>query len=207
MTNWIDAQKALAKADPVLAALMKEVGPCTLKGNKRQPYVALLEAVAHQQLHGKAAMTIYNRFLALFGGKEPEPEALLAIEDAALRACGFSANKVLALKDIAAKAQDGTIPTRKQAARMSDDDLIKQIKTVRGVGRWTVEMLLMFTLARPDVLPVDDFGVREGFKTLYHKRRQPTPKELAKFAARWSPWRSVASWYMWRALELSRDRG
>ena len=207
MTNWIDAQKALAKADPVLGALMKEVGPCTLKGNKRQPYAALLEAVAHQQLHGKAAMTIYNRFLALYGGKEPEPDALLATEDVALRACGFSTNKVLALKDIAAKAQDGTIPTRRQAARMSDDDLIKQIKTVRGVGRWTVEMLLMFTLARPDVLPIDDFGVREGFKALYHKRRQPTPAELTKFAARWSPWRSVASWYMWRALELSRDRG
>lgn len=207
MTRWSEAEKALIKADPALRPLIKACGPCQLKPQRTEPYAALLRSIAHQQLHGKAAETIFGRFLALYDGQVPGPEALLKTSVAKLRACGFSESKVLALRDVAAKTVEGIVPTRRQAARMSDEDLIKRITQVRGVGRWTVEMLLMFTLGRADVLPVDDFGVREGFRIHYRKRRQPTPKELAQYGERWLPWRSVASWYMWRALELSRQHG
>lgn len=207
MTRWIAAEKALIKADPALKPLIKVCGPCQLRPQRAEPYAALLRSIAHQQLHGKAAETIFNRFKALYGDNIPAPEDLLKTPMAKLRACGFSESKSLALRDVAAKTVEGVVPTRRQAARMSDEDLIKRITEVRGVGRWTVEMLLMFTLGRADVLPADDFGVREGFKVHYNKRKQPTPRELAGYGERWAPYRSVASWYMWRALELSRQRG
>lgn len=204
MTLWTDAERALIKADPALKPLIKAAGPCTIKPQKIELYASLLRSIAHQQLHGKAAETIFSRFKALYDDEIPTPEALLKTRMPKLRACGFSESKALALLDVAAKAADGTIPTRRAALKLSNEELIKRITAVRGVGRWTVEMLLMFNLARPDVLPVDDFGVREGYKVHYGLAAQPKPKELAAYGERWAPYRSIASWYMWRALELSR---
>jgi len=182
----------LTAADPVLGAHIARIGPL----KRRVPefselYPALLSAVAHQQLHARAAAAILGRLKALGGGEFPAPEVLLALPDAALRGCGFSASKMTAIRDIAAKAVDGTIPSRARALRLRDSELIERLTRIRGVGQWTVEMLLIFTLRRPDVLPVDDFGVREGFKRLHGLAAQPKPKELARIGEVWAPYRDV----------------
>jgi DNA-3-methyladenine glycosylase II len=174
----------------------------------RDLYQALIRAIAHQQLHGRAAQAILGRFIAQFPGEDfPSPERVLATPDDPLRACGFSAAKLLAIRDICAKTLDGTVPARQQAARLSDEALIERLITIRGVGRWTVEMLLIFTLGRPDVLPVDDFGVREGYRVLYDLDAQPKPKALAEAGLAWSPHRSMATWYLYRAVEEARLQG
>lgn len=198
--------RELGRADPVMARLIRAAGPCTIKPKRGQaPYQALMSSVAYQQLNGKAAETILGRFFALYPGvRFPTPEELLATPDETLRGVGFSRSKALALRDIAAKALDGTIPERRVIARLADEAIIERLIVVRGVGRWTIEMLLMFTLARPDVLPVDDFGVRAGFKLAYGKRQMPTPKALRTFGERWAPHRTTAAWYLWRALDLHR---
>jgi DNA-3-methyladenine glycosylase II len=197
----------LRKVDPVLAAVMRRAGPCTLQPEKRRsPFEALVRSIAHQQLNGKAAATILGRFHALYPGtRYPTPDELAATSDDLLRSVGFSRNKVLALRDIAARTLDGTIPERRVVARLPDEAVIERLTQVRGVGRWTVEMLLMFTLGRPDVLPVDDFGVRNGFRLAYRKRQMPQPRVLAKFGERWAPYRSTAAWYLWRAVDLERE--
>lgn len=164
-----------------------------------------MRAVAHQQLHGRAAQAILGRFDALYPGQGfPEPEAVLATPETALRDCGFSGPKIAALRDICAKTLDGTVPTRRSSARFTDAELIERLTSIRGVGRWTVEMLLIFTLGRPDVLPVDDFGVREGYRVLYELDTQPKPRELATLAEAWAPYRSTATWYLYRAVEEAR---
>src|ERR1700757_853582 len=169
----------IAKADPVLGAFITRHGPLRrAKPDFAEPYHALLSAVAHQQLHARAALAIFGRLKTACGDIVPDPHSLLALPDETLRACGFSANKAAAIRDVAAKAADGTIPTRARAMRLSDEELIQRLVTIRGVGRWTVEMLLIFTLRPPDVLPVDDFGVREGFKRLHGLEAQPKPKAL-----------------------------
>jgi len=203
---WQDAEQYLAKADRQLGKVIKLAGPCQLRPIRgRSPYEALSRAVAFQQLHGKAAQTILNRYLALFPGQDfPSPEQVLQVKDSTIRACGFSASKVLALRDIAAKTVDGTIPDRKTCVRLDDAQIIERLTQARGVGRWTVEMFLMFTLARPDVLPVDDFGVREGYRLLHGLDEQPKPKVLAELGQHWAPWRTVAGWYLWRAVEQAR---
>jgi DNA-3-methyladenine glycosylase II len=192
--------------DPVMLALARAAGPFTLRPDRRRtPYEALIRAVAHQQLTGKAANTILGRFVSLYGGTGyPEPGELLATTDEALRAAGFSRAKVASLKDIAARTLDGTIPPRRALSRLTDEDIIERLTEVRGVGRWTVEMFLIFTLGRPDVLPVDDYGVRSGFRIAYRKRELPPPKRLAAFGERWAPHRSTAAWYLWRAVDLRR---
>lgn len=193
----------LAASDPDWDALIARIGPCTLALKpQRQPYEALVRAIAYQQLHGRAAEAILGRFLALYPGKPfPLPEDILATEEAAMRACGFSASKVITIQGIAAGAQNGVVPTLQDAGMLSDEALIVRLITLRGVGRWTVEMLLMFTLGRPDVLPVDDFGVREGWRVFKSLDAQPTPKALAEIGKAWSPYRSTAAWYLWRAAE------
>jgi DNA-3-methyladenine glycosylase II len=190
-------------ADPALAGLIARIGPSRLKPlTDRDPYEALVRAIAHQQLHGRAAEMILGRFLALFPDTRfPDPASVLATEDAVLRACGFSASKIAAIRDIAARTLDGTVPTRAGAADISDEDMIGRLTTIRGVGRWTVEMLLIFALGRPDILPVDDFGVREGYRLLHALPAQPKPKELARLGEPWSPFRSTAAWYLWRASD------
>jgi DNA-3-methyladenine glycosylase II len=189
-----------------MRALMRAAGPCLLKPERgRTPYQALIRAIAHQQLTGKAAATILSRFLALYGeGRFPEPAELLATGDDILRSTGFSRAKVASLKDIAARTLDGTIPPRRALARLPDEKIIERLTRVRGVGRWTVEMFLMFTLARPDVLPVDDYGVRNGFRLAYGLEELPRPRDLAEFGRRWAPHRSSAAWYLWRAVDLHR---
>jgi DNA-3-methyladenine glycosylase II len=202
-----DALRHLRRADPVMAELIRRAGPFAPKPERGVgPYEALVQAVAHQQLTGKAAQTILGRFYALYDGDGcPEPARLVETADEALRGCGFSRAKSASLKDIAARTLDGTIPPRRALARMKDDAIIERLIEARGVGRWTVEMFLMFTLGRPDVLPVDDYGIRMGYRIAYGKRTMPRAKALAKFGERWAPYRTTASWYLWRAVDLHRE--
>ena len=182
--------------------LFERIGPPALVVERREPFEALVRAIGHQQLHGNAARAILGRFVALYPGDAfPHPDAVLATPEAALRGCGLSASKVAAIRDICAKSVDGTVPTAQEADGLDDETLIARLCTIRGVGRWTVEMLLIFTLGRPDVLPVDDFGVREGWRLLNGLEKQPRPKELAAVGADWAPHRSLAAWYLWRASD------
>jgi DNA-3-methyladenine glycosylase II len=194
-------------ADANFGALIRRVGPPRLEiQRQRSPYEALIRAIAHQQLHGRAAEAILGRFSALFPGDAfPHPDAVLATADLALRGCGFSGSKIVAIRDICAKALDGTIPTRRASTRMDDAALIERLTSIRGVGRWTVEMLLIFTLGRPDVLPVDDFGVREGYRLLHGLDAQPKPRALAEIGLSWAPYRSHATWYLYRAADEARQ--
>ena len=194
--------------DHAFAGLIRRVGPPRLAAEidrRSSPYEALMRAIAHQQLHGRAAQAILARFIALHPGTSfPLPAAVLQHPEAALRACGFSAGKIAALRDICVHALNGTIPTRRGAVRLSDEALVERLTGIRGVGRWTVEMLLIFGLGRPDVLPVDDFGVREGFRILHGLEAQPKPRALAEIGAAWAPYRSLAAWYLWRAAERAK---
>jgi len=167
-----------------------------------RPFDALAESIAYQQLSGKAAATIFGRVRALYPKRKwLDPEQLLATPDETLRAAGLSRAKTAALKDLAAKTIDGTVPAGRALIRMSDDEIITRLTAVRGIGRWTVEMLLLFDLGRPDVWPVDDYGVRKGFAKTFGRRKLPTPKQLMKFGEKWRPYRSAAAWYFWRALD------
>jgi DNA-3-methyladenine glycosylase II len=198
----------LTTVDPLMGDLIARVGAFTLTPELTQsPFHALMRAIVYQQLSGKAAGTILGRVLALMpkGRGRPRPEELLAIDDARLRAAGLSGNKLLALRDLAAKAQDGTVPTLAALRRLSDAEIIERLTTVRGIGVWTVEMLLLFRLGRSDVLPVADLGVQKGYQLTYRKRALPTAKQLLKAGETWRPFRSVASWYLWRAVDLSKS--
>lgn len=192
--------------DTAWAELIARIGRPRLQVERgRSPYEALLRAIAHQQLHGTAARAILARFQALYdAGTFPSPAQVLSTPEAALRGCGFSTAKIACLREIGARAIDGTVPTRRQAALLSDAELIERLTGIRGVGRWTVEMLLIFTLGRPDVLPVDDFGVRDGYRALYGLPEQPKPRDLAAIGEAWSPFRSTAAWYLWRASDEAR---
>lgn len=196
------------RRDPVLKGVIRQVGPFTMKPARRQPYEALVRAIAHQQVHGRAAEAILGRFLDCCACEGfPSPEAVLALTPEAMRACGLSANKVLAIRDIAEKTAAGVVPTRAAARRLSDEELIERLVPLRGVGRWTVEMLLIFTLGRPDVLPVDDFGVREGYRVAAGLPEQPKPKALKEIGEAWAPFRTTAAWYLWRAADLHKEGG
>jgi DNA-3-methyladenine glycosylase II len=196
------AVKQLAKADPVLARLMKRAGPFALQTRHlHNPFEALARNIVFQQLHGSAAEAIHRRVVRLFGGGRLRPQDVLAAPDEELRGVGLSGAKAAALKDLAAKTLDGTVPTLSRLRRMGDEEIVERLTQVRGIGRWTVEMLLMFRLGRPDVLPVGDYAVRKGFMVAYGLDEMPKPKALELHAEAWRPYRSVASWYMWRALE------
>ncbi len=211
-----DAERAcreLAAADPKLGALMRRAGPFALRlKSQHSPFEALLESIIYQQLHGKAAAAILKRLLTAFGELHPAPEHLLQAPDDLLRSVGLSGSKTKALRDLAAKTLDGTVPTLAQIRRMPDDEIVERLTEVRGIGTWTVEMLLIFRLGRPDVLPVTDYGVRKGFALTFNRLPKSKPFDasmLAKADAmlrrseRWRPWRSVASWYLWRACDLA----
>ncbi len=201
-----DALKHLSKNDAVMRKLIREVGVCQLKPEKRRaPFQSLVQAVAHQQLNGTAANTILSRFIKLFPGRRfPKPEDLTGVTDQQIRDCGFSRAKVAAIRDIAEKTLSGVVPTSRNIAHLSDDEIVLRLTEVRGVGRWTVEMLLMFQLGRPDVLPADDFGVRTGFRVAYGLKEMPTAKELIAHGERWRPHRTTASWYLWRAADRAK---
>ena len=171
-------------------------------GKLMRPFDALAESIAYQQLSGKAAATIWGRVRQIFPGKKYlDPGLVVKTPDELFRAAGLSRSKVAALKDLAAKTLDGTVPTARELGRMHDEEIIERLIKVRGIGRWTVEMLLLFDLGRADVWPVTDYGVRKGFARTFRKRKLPTPKELMKFGEKWRPYRSVAAWYFWRALD------
>jgi len=188
--------------DPAFAALIRRVGPFTLKAEQRSLYEALVRAISHQQLHGNAARAIMGRFVAMFPDTPfPLPEQVLITDEIKLRECGFSLSKIAAIRDICAKTLDGTVPHRRTAIRLTNEALIERLTSIRGVGRWTVEMMLIFTLGRPDILPVDDFGVRDGYRRLYGLEKQPKPRALAEIGQAWAPWRSIAAWYLWRAAD------
>ena len=193
----------LAALDPDWAGLIARVGRCGLQPKpKREPYEALIRAVAYQQLHARAAEAILNRFLALYLDVSfPSPTSILATDENILRACGFSAAKVMTIRGIAEGTLDGVVPIRSDALAMTDEELISRLVSLRGIGRWTVEMFLIFTLERPDVLPIGDFGVREGWRVMKSLPKQPLPKELSKIGLAWSPYRSTATWYLWQAAD------
>ena len=192
--------RALAASDPVLARVIHRVGPCSLQPNgEPDVFQALLRSIIFQQLHGKAATAIHARVAALM--RRPNAKSLQALPDGSLRAAGLSANKLLAVRDLAAKTLDGTVPTITVATKLSDDALIGRLTQVRGIGLWTVQMLLIFYLGRPDVMPASDFGIRKAFSLLYRRGRPVTPAAILRHAKRWQPYRSLASWYLWRSLD------
>ena len=198
------AVRHLRSADADLARLIAAVGPCTMElRDASSAFAALAEAIVHQQLSPKAAETIHARLRALLDGGDSgsEPERVLALPDEALRAVGLSGAKTRAIQDLARRVLDGNVPTLHQAAQMSDDAIIEALSEVRGVGRWTAEMFLIFRLGRPDVLPLGDYGVRRGFALAFDRASTPDPAELSARAEAWRPYRTVASWYLWRALD------
>ncbi|HEX7617491.1 MAG TPA: DNA-3-methyladenine glycosylase 2 family protein [Verrucomicrobiae bacterium] len=201
------AHKHLSKRDPVIRRLIREHGKCALvPKDRRPPFQSLVMAIAHQQLNGTAANTILTRFKKLFPGRKfPRPEDLAKVTDAQIRACGFSYAKIKSIRDIADKTLSGVVPSSRQIVDLSDDEIIERLTEVRGVGRWTVEMLLIFQLGRPDVLPADDFGVRTGFRLAYKKLEMPKPKELLAFGEKWKPHRTTAAWYLWCAANAAKD--
>jgi DNA-3-methyladenine glycosylase II len=199
-----EAVQHLARADKILGRLIQKVGPCALKPqNHWSPYQALVVAVAYQQLNSSAASTILGRFKALYPGRRfPKPEEVLTTPEARLRGAGLSRAKVAAIRDIAAKTVAGIVPTTRAAAKLSDTELVERLTCIRGVGPWTVEMLLIFTLGRPDVLPATDYGVRQGFAQLYGWRELPTPREVIAHGEKWRPHRSTAACYLWRVMDV-----
>ena len=195
------AMDTLAAKDPQLARLIKETEEFRIEADgSGSPYEALLEAIAYQSISGKAAATIYGRIKALSAaGRAPTPQEMLKLRKPVLRKAGLSGAKVLAMKDLAQKTIDGVVPTLEQAEKLTDEELVERLVSVRGIGAWTVEMFLIFRLGRPDVLPIHDLGVKKGWSITYGKKHMPKPKELLAFGERWRPYRTVASWYMWRA--------
>src|SRR6202789_3079010 len=211
----------LSANDPKLGKLIERAGPFKLRvASTQSPFEALVESIIYQQLHGKAAATIHRRMLESFHtvcgiGNHPSPQHLLDCPNEQLRAAGLSKNKMLALRDLAAKTIDGTVPTLARIRRMSDEAIIEHLTQVRGIGRWTVEMLLIFRLGRPNILPVSDYGIRKGFALTFGKLKPtdkvtpldlPQPDVMRRRAKKWQPWCSVASWYMWRACDLASGK-
>jgi DNA-3-methyladenine glycosylase II len=226
------ACRELAAADPKLGKLIARAGPFTMRiASAQSPFEALVQSIIYQQLHGKAAATIHRRLLEGFGPTpivptiaaasesiglpHPTPQHILDAPNEQLRAAGLSHNKMLALRDLAAKTIDGTVPTLARIRRMSDEDIVEHLTQVRGIGIWTVQMMLIFRLGRPDVLPTGDYGVRKGFALTFGKLKPtdkvtpadlPTATDMEKRAKKWHPWRSIASWYLWRACDLAANK-
>src|SRR3984885_9734681 len=208
------AVEHLKKNDPKLGALIERVGEFKMRlDGSASPFDTLLEAILYQQLHGKAAATIHRRVREFFGG-DPTPKQLLDVPDERLRGYGVSGNKIKAMKDLAAKTLDGTVPSHAAIMKMPDADIVERLTEVRGIGSWTVEMLLIFRLGRPDVLPVTDYGIRKGYALTFMRVPRsrpiaaedlPKPDVVFKRGQRWKPFRSVASWYLWRACDLAKS--
>src|SRR2546422_4313524 len=201
------AMNHLTAKDQKLAELIANTLPFQMDAAPLQsPYEALLEAIAYQSISGKAAATIYGRIKALSAtGRAPTPQEMLKLRKPVLRKAGLSGAKILAMKDLAKKTLDGVVPTLEQAEKLSDEELVKRLVSVRGIGAWTVEMFLIFRLGRPDILPIHDLGVKKGWSVATGKKHMPKPKELLAFGERWRPYRTVASWYMWRACQRARN--
>jgi 3-methyladenine DNA glycosylase/8-oxoguanine DNA glycosylase len=195
------AMAHLSAKDEKLAPLIAEMAKFEIDMEAAQsPYEALMESIAYQSISGKAAATIFARIKALSStGRPPSPQEMLKLRKQALRKAGLSGAKVVAMKDLAKKTIEGVVPTLENAQKLSDEELVERLTSVRGIGAWTVEMFLIFRLGRPDVLPIHDLGIQKGWSITYGKKHKPKPKELLAFGERWRPYRTVASWYMWRA--------
>ena len=192
----------LTQADPKLGSLIARVGPCRLKPRRLPPFRSLTQSIIFQQLHGKAAETILGRFVALFGDAEfPSADQVLGADLERLRSAGLSRSKASYILDLATRDRAQALPTLAECDGLADEEVISRLTEVKGVGRWTAEMFLMFNLGRPDVLPVDDYGVRRGFMLAFGKRKLPDPATLRRYGARWQPFRTTASWYLWRAAD------
>lgn len=210
MTLGFDPEAAIAHLgahDPALGRLIRAAGPFDLQlRTTATVFVALAEAIVYQQLSGKAAGTIFGRVRALFPRRGLTADRVLGAPAEALRRAGLSRAKVLALRDLAQRVVSGEVPTLARIRRMDDEAIVERLTEIRGIGRWTAQMLLIFRLGRPDVLPVDDYGLRKGFAITFKKRELPAPRDVEKYAERWKPYRTVASWYLWRAVELESPR-
>ena len=193
------ARRTLMRRDPILAAVIRRVGPCSME-HRGDPYRMLLRSVIYQQLAGAAARTIDGRLRAPWRGRYPRPELLLAAPDAQLRAAGLSRQKIAAVRAVAQAFAAGDVSNRRLRA-MDDEAVVSAVTQIHGIGEWTAHMLLMFSLARPDVLPVGDYGIRKGAMQLYRLRDLPKPRELEALAEPWRPYRSIASWYLWRVVD------
>jgi 3-methyladenine DNA glycosylase/8-oxoguanine DNA glycosylase len=204
----MEATRVLAKSDPRLGRLIARVGPCRLTVETLQsPFEALAEAIVYQQLTGKVAATILGRVVDLFRPKKfPSPQDILRTPDERLRRAGLSRAKVAAFKDLARATLDGTVPRLAALKRMDEEEIVARLTAIRGIGRWTAEMLLIFRLGRPDILPAGDYGIRKGFARTFETRALPTPRQVLRRGERWRPYRTVASWYLWRALEAAPRR-
>jgi 3-methyladenine DNA glycosylase/8-oxoguanine DNA glycosylase len=203
--DHVEAHAHLSRIDKRLARVIERVGGFQFKLDECDSvYESLLEAITYQSIAGKAAKVIFERIGALGANRQcPTPEELLRVSSEKLRQAGLSFAKIAAVRDLAQKTIDGVVPTLEAAEKMSDQELVDRLISVRGVGAWTVEMFLIFRLGRPDVLPIHDYGVQKGFALTYGKKTIPKPRELAAFGERWRPYRTVASWYMWRAVHLA----
>ena len=205
--DWSAACRELATRDPALGAIIERVGGNGFVSRPtRSAFESLTHSIVYQQLSGKAAETIFGRFRALYPGDFPEPHAVLATPHRKMRSAGLSEAKAKAIKDLAAHAERGVIPSIPELRQMEPDAIVEQLTVVRGVGRWTVEMLLLFRIGHPDVLPAHDLGIRKGLARIQRRRELPEPDAVMRRGERWRPFRSVASWYLWRAAELPRAR-
>ena len=197
----------LKRADPVLAGVIERVGPCRFEARADGTHFdAISRAIVYQQLSGKAAATIYGRVLDLYGGRAPLPGELAETSDERLRACGLSRQKLSYMKDLARRAHDGTLPVD-SLHELDDEEIVRALVAVKGVGRWTAQMFLMFRLGRPDVLPELDLGIQKGIQRAYRMRKLPPPKKVLQVGAKWAPYRTIASWYLWRSLDLQEGGG
>ena len=203
----VRARNHLRRCDERLRDWIDRIGALQLPSPEaREPYVALLESIVHQQLAGAAARAIWARVVGLFDGGVLCPRRLAEMPEEHLRSAGLSRSKALAMRDICVRVNAGKIPNAAQITQMPDAEIYAQLMEIRGVGSWTVDMLMLFTLCRPDVMPVTDYGVRKGFQVLYRKRKLPTPKQLAKFTEKWRPYRSVAALYLWRIADSAKKK-
>jgi len=201
-----DGERFLSRRDPVMRALIKKAGPSVIgQRRNRTSFESLVRAIVFQQLAGKAAAAIYGRVVALFPGGRVTPENVLTTPESSLRAAGLSAAKVASIRDFAAKCLDGTVPLR-SLGRFGDEEIISRLVTVRGIGRWTAEMFLLFQLGRPDVWPVDDLGVRNGYRIAYELPEMPSAKALGPLGDQFRPYRSYAAWYCWQAVHIARGQ-
>jgi len=201
-TNYSIARRHLSKADPKLSLVMKRIGPCRLHAvAPRDPFEALCMSIASQQLSTKAAATIFGRFCDLFPDRKPTPEHVMTLSDEEIRASGFSRPKVSFIKDLAAHVLEGRLDLH-GLKKHPDDEVMRQLVAVKGIGQWTAEIFLMFRLGRPDILPADDLGLMTAAQRIYGLKKRPDPKRLRKIGEAWKPYRSIAAWYLWQSLSL-----
>lgn len=201
MANHTRSLNHLKRVDPVLARVIESVGPCKIQQRTEGTHFeALTRSIVYQQLSGKAAATILSRVHALYPDGRPTPEAVLATNDEQLRGAGLSRQKIGYVRDLSSKVVTGALPLDALEG-MNDDELISHLVQVKGIGRWTAQMFLMFRLGRPDVLPELDLGIQNAIKRAYRKRTRPTPKQVTRIGAKWSPHSTVACWYLWRSLD------